>query len=135
MLPLESVASYIRAWGERKRVSGFFCRDTGGAGRMARYLGVRFIQRCGWATSGALYLNNWTQVVCIGQKCTDWLEVWLAKTGFMAVVQATYVLGDRGGVRWWVVPRDPSRTHPRPSFRMHTAVFPADVEWACLSPT
>ena len=61
---------------------------------------VRFIQRCGCATSGALYLNNLAQVVFIGQKCTDWLEVWLAKTGFMAVAQATCVLGDRGGVKW-----------------------------------
>lgn len=87
---------------------------------------------CEW---GSYFFNNLAQVVFIGQKCTDWLEAWLAKTGFMAVVQATSVRGDRGGGRRWVAPRDSSRTHLRTSLRARAVAFSAGVEWACLSPT
>lgn len=106
VLPLESMEPHIRAWHEWMQASGSFYdhKDTDGVGRLYEvhrrsiHPAMRVCRE--W---GSLLLNDKTQVVCAGQKCTEWLEAWLAETGFMAAAQATVVRAFGMGTGAWAL--------------------------------
>lgn len=106
MLPLESMEPHIRAWHEWMQASGAFYdyKDTDGVGRLYEVHGrsihpaMRVCRE--W---GSLLLNDKTQVVCTDQRCTEWLEAWLAETGFMAAAQATVVRAFGMGTGAWAL--------------------------------
>ena len=106
VLPLESMEPHIRAWHEWMQASGSFYdyKDTDGVGRLYEvhrrsiHPAMRVCRE--W---GSLLLNDKTQVVCADQKCTEWLETWLAETGFMAASQATVVRAFGMGTGAWAL--------------------------------
>lgn len=105
-LPLEAMEPYIRSWHEWMQASGTFYdyRDTDGVGRLyeAHRRSINPAMRVcrEW---GSLLLNDKTQVVCDDQRCTKWLEGYLAETGFMAAAQATVVRAFGMGTGAWAL--------------------------------
>ena len=105
-LPLEAMEPYIRAWHEWMQACGSFYdyKDTDGVGRMYEvhrrsiHPAMRVCRE--W---GSLLLNDKTQVVCGTQECTDWLEGFLAQSGFMAAAQATVVKAFGMGTGAWAL--------------------------------
>ena len=106
VLPLESMEPHIRAWHEWMQASGSFYdyKDTDGVGRLYEvhrrsiHPAMRVCRE--W---GSLLLNDKTQVVCGAQGCTDWLEGFLAQSGFMAAAQATVVRAFGLGTGAWAL--------------------------------
>ena len=105
-LPLEAMEPHIRAWHEWMQACGSFYdyKDTDGVGRMYEvhrrsiHPAMRVCRE--W---GSLLLNDKTQVVCGTQECTDWLEGFLAQSGFMAAAQATVVRAFGMGTGAWAL--------------------------------
>ena len=52
---------------------------------------------------GSLLLNDKTQVACDDQACTDWLAVWMARTGFLAAAQECVVRAFGLGTGAWAL--------------------------------
>ena len=92
VLPLEAMEPHIRSWHEWMQACGSFYdyKDTDGVGRLyeVHRCSIHPAMRVCWEW-GSLLLNDKTQVVCGTQECTDWLEGFLAQSGFMAAAQAT----------------------------------------------
>lgn len=106
VLPLEAMEPHIRAWHEWMQACGSFYdyKDTDGVGRIYEvhrrsiHPAMRVCRE--W---GSLLLNDKTQVVCGAQECTDWLEGFLARSGFMAAAQATVVRAFGMGTGAWAL--------------------------------
>ena len=105
-LPLEAMEPHIHAWHEWMQACGSFYdyKDTDGVGRLYEvhrrsiHPAMRVCRE--W---GSLLLNDKTQVVCGTQECTDWLEGFLAQSGFMAAAQATVVKAFGMGTGAWAL--------------------------------
>ena len=94
ILPLEDMEGHIRAWDDWMSARGDFYdyRDKDGMGRSyavhrrSIHPAMRVCKE--W---GSLLLNENVQVVCDGQKTTEWLDTFFSSTNFMAQAQATIV--------------------------------------------
>lgn len=106
VLPLEAMEPHIRSWHEWMQACGSFYdyKDTDGVGRLyeVHRRSIHPAMRVCWEW-GSLLLNDKTQVVCGTQECTDWLEGFLAQSGFMAAAQATVVKAFGMGTGAWAL--------------------------------
>lgn len=106
VLPLDPMDEHIREWDEWMAARGTFYdyKDTDGFGRVyevhRRSLHPATRVCAEWAS---LLLNDKTSVVCENQICTEWLEDFFAKTGFIASAQATIQKAFGLGTGAWAV--------------------------------
>lgn len=105
-LPLEDMEPHIRAWDGWMRALGDFYnyKDTDGVGRVYEvhrrsiHPAMRVCRE--W---GSLLLNDKTQVACDDQACTDWLDGWMRRTGFLAAAQECVVRAFGLGTGAWTL--------------------------------
>lgn len=103
---MENMETCIRSWDEWMSARGDFYsyHDVDGFGRNyevhRRSLKPAMRVCTEW---GSLLLNDKTQVVCENQECTDWLEGWMAETGFLAQAQACLVRAFGLGTGAWAL--------------------------------
>lgn len=106
VLPLDPMDEHIRVWDDWLAARGTFYdyKDTDGFGHIyevhRRSLHPASRVCAEWAS---LLLNDKTSVVCENQTCTDWLDGFFSRTGFMPQAQATIIKAFGLGTGAWAV--------------------------------